>query len=206
MNTLAKLRYLTLHYRDLQGYRLLPFAGFFLLGAVHDFWAGHAYARYDGNDTLFLVNGLALLMLLFSASVFSIKIGQWYERRYGYIVPPPPLKNRYRALLWGFLVVSMFVFEPIDVFIVGGLGIMVERLWRTFPDVRHIPQSVLWIAFGLNFPGLDTGFVDYPPSGLNNAVLADLTAATLLFLTSVHNHRTLEQLSAARETVPEDAQ
>ena len=82
---------------------------------------------------------------------------------------------------------------------------MVRRFRVTFPKVRHIPQSVLWIAFGLNIPGLETGFITYPPPGLNSAVIADLTAATLLFLTAIYNHRTLEHLSAARETVNEEA-
>ena len=99
MDALANLRYLTLHYRDLQGYRLLPFAAFFLLGAVHDFWSGYAFGRYDGNDTWFLINGLALLTLLFSAPFFSINIGRWYERRYGYVAPPP-VKRRYTVIPW----------------------------------------------------------------------------------------------------------
>ena len=206
MDALAKLRYLTLHYRDLQGYRLLPFAAFFLAGAVHDFWAGFAFARYDGDNTWLMVNGLALLTLLFSAPFFSMNIGRWYERRYGYVAPPPPPKHRYRMLLWVLVFLAILTFQPLgeNALIVAGLVMTVERLWRTLPDVRHIPQSVLWIAFGLNIPGLETGMVAYPPPGLNSAVIADLTAATLLFLTAVYNHRTLEQLSAAREVVPEE--
>lgn len=205
MDALTKMRYLTRHYRDLQGYRLLPFAAFFLVGAAHDFWSGYAYARYDGNNTWFLLNGLTLLTLLFFAPFFSIDIGLWYERRYGYI-SPTPAKRRYAVLLSALLVLAMFTVEPIgrNGLVVIGLTIIVRRLWKTFPTVRHIPQGVLWIAFGLNVPGLETGIIAYPPPGLNSAVIADLTAATLLFLTAIYNHRTLEQLSASRETVPEE--
>jgi len=42
MNELIRLRYLTHHYQDLQGYRLVPFAVFFLVGALYDLWVGYA--------------------------------------------------------------------------------------------------------------------------------------------------------------------
>ncbi len=36
MEELQRIRYVTQHFEELQGYRLLPFAAFYLVGAVYD--------------------------------------------------------------------------------------------------------------------------------------------------------------------------
>jgi hypothetical protein len=46
VDALTRIRYLTHHYQDLQGYRLLPFAAFFLVGALYDFRAGNVFSHY----------------------------------------------------------------------------------------------------------------------------------------------------------------
>ena len=208
MDALANLRYLTLHYRDLQGYRLLPFAGFFLLRAVYDLIS---YSSSNPWSTMF---ALALAVYLLFAMFFSASIGRWYERRYGYVAPPPQTR-RDAAVMLGLLALHLltaftFEFYGDNSLIMFGLGIMVYRLRKTFPDVRHIPQSVTWIAFGLDpafYFGAQGNLQHHILYSLNreDAVFVSLAAATLLFLTAIYNHRTLVQLSAARTAVGEEA-
>ena len=208
MNSLANLRYLTLHYRDLQGYRLLPFAGFFLLRAVYDVWPYNTDELWSG-----LYLSLTLVAYLIFAPFLSVNIGRWYERRYGYVAPPPETR-RDAAVMLGLATLHLltaftFEFYGDNSLIMFGLGIIVYRLWKTFPDVRHMPQSVIWIAFGLDpafYMGAQSNVRHHILIGLDKeyAVVLSLTAATLLFLTAIYNHRTLEQLSAAREAVSKE--
>lgn len=74
MNDLRRILYVTAHYRQLQGLRLLPLSVPFLLSAV---WRTAAYAT---GSTLPRAGWVALLVAALAASV---PIGRYYTRRFG---------------------------------------------------------------------------------------------------------------------------
>ncbi len=85
MYDLARIRYVTEHYRDLQGLTLLPFSLWLLA------WAGYdlGWVRPTGwlaNEFLLFPASLAVTMVL------VWQISRLYERAFGWIAPEPKRK------------------------------------------------------------------------------------------------------------------
>lgn len=202
MDALTRIRYLTHHYQDLQGYRLLPFAVFFLVGTQYDYWAGYGYEQWkvDYDNTWLMTFGIGMIALGSIAVIASYLIGRWYEERYGYIAPHPDVPRAFPEQQWLILVSAPFIFGFLagthDVLCWVGLWIMYRQVKTSPAFVRHVPLAVLYILLVFTFPGIDSGAITYPEPGINHLVVKNLVAAFVLLVAALWNHHLLETLRA----------
>jgi hypothetical protein len=72
-----ELRYVTQHFKDLQGLQMVPFWAAFLLLSVLEY--AHAVSRRQGLELFLGVLALAVAWLAYA--------GRWYRRHYGLVTP-----------------------------------------------------------------------------------------------------------------------
>jgi GAF domain-containing protein len=201
VDALTRIRYLTHHYQDLQGYRLLPFAAFFLTGALYDFWAGTAFAHYlnqpEAGFSRLTTPGVAMLAAFIIAALASQRIGHWYEQRYGHLTVRRQAQLSFSAPVWALLVAACLL-PGLHSTLLGALGLflLIRQAWLSPALLRHVPLSVLYLLLAFSFPGYGSGIVSYPAAGFNSSVLLDLSFAALLLGIALHNHRLLQRLRA----------
>ncbi len=218
---LHRIRYVTQHFQELQGYRLLPFVAFYLVGAVYD----ATYSLLTARAPAPLVVTTAILMVLsfVSCAVASHHIGQLYTKRYGLVrahgirgkSAPSTAKPwwwtaigpwvwaddssrraaSFSAENWWLLaligVTPVLGFHAPLLALLGGYLVWRQLTQRPTP-FRHVPNAVLYLALAVNFPGIDTGILGGPgTTGFNPYVLKDLVLAILLGAVALTNHRTL---------------
>lgn len=209
MNALIRARYLTHHYQDLQGYRLLPFAAAFLVIAVNTIWLhGTQFTITDGNLLSFWQTTIGLpatcLVLAFLASHL---IGRTYETRYGKIIPAHGVPLTFSRSTYGLtailgLVSDLYMGQP-------ALGPQLVWLWlvtthaRRFRTLRHVPASTVYLLTSVVLFLGRRGYSDLQAFNFVPLVTWSLVAAAITLISAVYNHRHLLKLRAA--PVTEDA-
>lgn len=206
MNALIRARYLTHHYQDLQGYRLLPFAAAFLVIAVNAIWLqGTQFTITDGRllSVWRTTVGLPLTCLAL-AFLASHLIGRTYETRYGKITPAhgaPPTFSRSTYGLTAILglVSDLYMGQP-------ALGPQLVWLWlvvaqaRHFRTLRHVPTSTVYLlTSAVLFMGR-RGYSDLQAFDFAPLAIWSLIAAAITLIAAVYNHRLLLKLRAAPVT------
>ena len=181
---IKRARYVVKHFQDLQGLRLIPFAIFFLIGAYYD--------ASLNLESLTQHPRLALIFVMPTVLIISIlasrKIGQWYERRYGYVETRG--MNAFRPVAWHIVFGCGFLVGLHN----GLLLLLGLYLWSKARPSRHIPSAAVFLALAVNWPGVDTGVQAIPANmGLNHYAVLDLILAAVLAGVGLYNHRLLRR-------------
>ena len=190
------LRYVTRHFYDLQGLRLIPFGAFFL-------FAGVAEVLPSPLD-------LALQLALLAATVLSYwPITQFYKEQYGHVKTDQQWFWQtlgLAGLMIGGLLVDIFLSPPVSAAGIGA-GLYLVALWR--PQLGARPGGLRWYyaVAGLGVLGgtLYVGFAgpaDFEMYGLLSTLIYGLGGAVFIFCGLLDHLTLVRTLSTA--TLEED--
>lgn len=205
MNALTRARYLTSHYQDLQGYRLLPLAAAFLAVAVNALWLHTARATItDGSLLAFwrttIGPPVTCLALAFLASHL---IGKRYETRYGKITPAQGTPLTFSKSTYGFTAISGLMGD----LLLGQPAIGPQLVWlwlavaqaQHYRRLRHVPASIVYLLISVVLLMGRRGYSDLQAFNFIPQITWSLVAAAVTLLAAIYNHRLLLKLSAAPE-------
>jgi hypothetical protein len=142
-----RIRFVTRHYRDLQGLKLLPLAA----------WGAALLAVYTlhGFDGPLRSWWIALFVLAFATAIAGMMaIGRWYRRRFGWVASARPRKwTMFEHVGGGIMMLGVFLLtigevSPVSLtglFFGAGIGV------RSWPWRRFAPH---WVAVGAAIAGL----------------------------------------------------
>lgn len=204
MQDRTRIEYVTRHFAELQGLRIIPFALYLVAGAAYDATWG-----YPQHRTI----GMALLWLIALGAILAYRaLGSTYRRQFGAVQPQVDERKQKRltALFVGFLGVN-FALAAIDritnetyhTLIIllwwGALALVLLVLWGSsgfrigWPRRFSLWPIVVLMVTGLwNLPGAPSQEACYP-NGLNTCVALDLLLAALIVAGGLYNHRLLVQ-------------
>lgn len=204
MNAITRAQYLTHHYQDLQGYRLLPFAAAFLVIALNTIWLQAARPTLtDGHVLGFWQSALGLpVSMLLIAFIASHFIGKSYEVRYGRTKPAPgnPLafsRNTYSATALLALLFGLLFAQP-------WAGPQLTWLWLTlkqpglFRRIKHVPVATVYLCVSIVLLAARPGTADLHAFNFSPLATWSLIACAVTTFASIHNHRLLLKLRTAR--------
>lgn len=205
MNQITKAKYLTDHYQDLQGYRLLPFAVAFLLIALNSTWVKQAQLTLSDGNLLQILTTTKFgpLLLIMTAFLASHLIGKAYETRFGRITPaagPPQAFNRntYALAATLYLAFELLFMQPAAGIQLTWLWLLIREL-RPAGGLRHVPASSIYLLISLVIQATrqlntDLQAFDYTPLIIWSLITAAATATA-----AMHNHRLLQSLRPTEE-------
>ena len=183
-----ELRYVTQHFKDLQGLRIAPF------------WACLALMAWFGMHRLAaLVTVYAVVCCLGLQIVFVIAMGRWYRGRYGLIVSPAPsdaLDNWWYGplafALLGFLVAA-FAFRPFHPGLLAmGSFILVALVPRCAEPVPKIGMLVMRrVLYSTALPLVGT-MVLWTVFGRPEVRTANRSVSIPLLIVSLYDHWLLD--------------
>ena len=183
---IKRIRYVVEHFQDLQGLRLIPFAIFFLIGAVFDASLDLDALVQNPRPELLFLTPIVLVLCV----VASRRIGRWYEQRYGYVEQSQGKLSVFRPTVW-FITFGCGLLVGLHSTLLLILGLYL--LSKERPS-RHIPSAIIFFALAVNWPGVDTGFQDIPATtGLNTYATLDLILAAVLASVGLYNHWFLQR-------------
>ena len=189
MNDLRRIRYVTEHYRQLQGLRLLPLSARFLLSLL---------SRIAGPPARPLLPPAGWGLLVVASLAASLAIGRYYTQRFG--DAPAPLWRTGAATLLGVAAALLWLawlqeWHPVPVSLpVIFLAIVLARLGLAGGRAR---VHYLWIAIGCG------AFALLAPLGAPLDVRAaafDLLVGGGLIVAAIGDDRVLRNAMAARAT------
>lgn len=209
MPTLNRIRYLTKHYQDLQGHRLLPFSAAFLIIAANAIWL---HTSQVGQTSAFSfwqsTKGLPVTVLLLAFAASHL-IGKYYESRYGRVTPAPGAPLAFHRTTYGVATVLALLLELLSGQPAAGLSL--TWLWLTITQIRmkqptgkrHVSASIIYLLIAIVLTMTRHGATDL--QNFNYAPLAvwSLLACAITTLAAIHNHRVL--LALRSEATAEEA-
>lgn len=223
MDALARARYITFYYRDLQGYRLLPFAVFFTIVAVLRLLldspaAPEAWMDINASYRLLALQGGSLTLLI-AAAITSNQIGRRYEERYGTVRAARGMPHAFSrsswflcALLWilgGYSWITLLGYWQIGATAYTALRTGLLRHGAMCRVSAPVPLAVLYVLIGVVFVGSGTSLVgphsigtEFGPN-LYHVVYRSLAAAAFLAVVAVYNHRLLTSVYGVPELAEE---
>lgn len=202
MQSKERIEYVTRHFAELQGLRIIPFALYLLAGAAYD-----ATWSYPGHRTW----GMGLLWLIGVGSLLAYaRLGSYYRHHFGNV---QPRRNRRQQRLISLLFISFLVLnialgfidrviaERYHSLLVGGwwllLAVVLLAIWGVagFPlgwprRFSMWPILLLLVSGSWNLPGAPSQEACYP-NGFNLCVAFDLLLATAIAAGGYYNHRLL---------------
>ncbi len=196
MYDLARIRYVTEHYRDMQGLALVPLSLFFMGWAAYD--AG--WFRPPGWLGIELVLGLISLT---AALVLTWVIEKLYERTFGQITPDPSRESEPKGIgfwIWfaAYTSINALTVARDDISYLGVMIFMFTVLfsWRLRAR-KHWLILAAAIAFMTLIPLLD----DVVGPVYSSATTRDITIK-LVFATGILVIGTVEHLTLVRTLRP----
>lgn len=206
MYALSRARYLTHHYQDLQGYRLLPFAAAFLAVAVNAIWLQATQASVtDGSLVSVWRTTIGLPVTCLSLALLaSHLIGGAYALRYGRVTPAHGVPLSFSKSAYGLaavlgLVGDLSFGQPV-------LGPQLVWLWlvvgqaRHYRGLRHVPASTVYLLTSVVLLLGRRGYSDLQAFDFVPLVAWSLVAVAVTLLAALFNHRLLLRLRAAPAT------
>lgn len=200
MNALTRARYLTRHYQDLQGYRLLPFAGAFLVIALNAAWLNIAQPTVSDSHILGFwqtTKGLPVTVLLL-AFLMSHLIGRAYATRYGGVTPAPGTQPAFSRTAYGATALLGLLFGLL--FAQPAAGPLLTWLWLTLSQarhhgkIRHAPASTIYLLMSVVLPMTRSGATDLQAFNYVPLGIWSLAAGVVTAFAAIHNHRLLLKL------------
>ncbi|MDP9380802.1 MAG: hypothetical protein M3Q29_11760 [Chloroflexota bacterium] len=191
MYNLARIRYVTRHYNDLQGLTMVPLALFFLTWAGYD--AGWISPPPWLSNEWLLVGASATVV-----GTLGYTISKLYERAYGRIEAAPhhiPQSHKREFWIWWSAYMVAFAFLPAVYPQVSRLGLLISIIifmeWRSRREARHWLILALWLAALSLVPILDgvRGPI-YPSATVRDIAIKLVTAAGFLVISTI-DHLTL---------------
>lgn len=201
---LQRIEYVTRHFAELQGLRILPFALYLVAGALYDATWG-----YRSHATI----GMTVLWLTaLAAGVAYLRLGDYYRREFGQVQPRvEPGKQRVSMALFVAFLLLNFALAAADratgqsyhtqIMIAwwAALALLLLALWGLsgsrlgWPRRFSLWPIVILLATGLwSLPGSPSQQACYP-NGFNSCVAIDLLVALLVVAGGLYNHRLLVQ-------------
>lgn len=191
MYDLARIRYVTEHYHDLQGLIRLPVSLWLLAWSAYDLGWTYPPAWFTNEWLLFPVAAIPFLALMWP-------IEKLYKRSFGWIAPAPrpkvkPNKHAFWILCGGLTFWSLAIFflteeRPV----VSKLGLYISFCvfleWRRRSDAKHVfAIGIILVAISLA-PLLDSTL--YPSAKARDVAIKLVAAAGILAVGTI-DHVTL---------------
>ena len=205
MQSKERIEYVTRHFSELQGLRIVPFAVYLVAGAVYDATWGYPYHVKVGMGLLWLI--------ALGAVLAYVLLGSYYRRRFGHV--QPQVDRRTQKLTSGLFILFLlvnFTLVAVDratdqvyhswvmVGWWGTLALILFVIWGVmgFPLGRPRRFSLwpvlLLMATGVwDLPGSPSQEACYP-NAFNLCVVLDLVLAAVVVLGGYYNHRLLAEV------------